>query len=386
VKRFIPIPAVLALALAACGGAASVSSPSSGPITASASVNTGSAAASKPAAASTKPAASTSAAAPASAKPAASGAASAKPAASASAGPVVGNLFSVQAMEYSFAAPDSIPGGMTTIRLTDNGKEPHEVQLVKLNSGVTADQFQTALRNPNPAELLKVAVGTGGVPAVDPGGTAEAVMDLQAGQYYLICFLPGPDGMPHFLHGMVKALTVNAPAASASAAASPQAAASITMSDFTFDMPSSLPAGTTIVKVTNNGPQLHQMAVAKLAPGKTVQDVSQFFASQPAGPPPSGASGAPAAASASAKPAASGAAASGAARPEAGASGGPQAAAGPPPFEDMGGMNGLSKGESGWAVLNLTPGNWVALCAIPDQSGSLKPHVDLGMIKAFTVQ
>jgi len=253
---------------------------------------------------------------------------------------------------------------MTTIRLTDAGKEPHEVQLFRLNQGVTADQFQAALKNPNPAEALKVSTATGGVAAVDPGGTAESVMDLKPGQYFLVCFLPDPNGLPHLAHGMVKPLTVMAPAASASAGASPQANTTVTLKDFSFDMPASLPAGTVIVKVTNDGPQPHQMEIAKLAPGKTSQDVSTFFASQPAPP----ASGAPAASSSAA------------------ASGKPQAAAGPPPFQDLGGMNGLSKGESGWAVLNLTPGDYVAFCAIPDENGSLKPHIDLGMIKAFSVK
>lgn len=364
VKRVV-FPLSLMLTLAACGGTASVSSPPSGPATASASVST----------ASTKPAASVSVASPA--KPAASTssspAASGQPAASLSAGPVVGNPFSVQATEYSFSAPDSLPGGLTTIRLTDTGKEPHEVQLFRLNSGVTTDQFQTALKNPNPAEVLKLTTADGGVAAVDPGGTAESVMDLLPGQYYLVCFLPDANGIPHLVHGMVKPLTVNQPAASASAVASPQAGATVTLKDFSFDMPATLPAGTTIVKVTNDGPQTHQMEVAKVAPGKTAQEVASFFANQPSGPPPS----------AAVAPAASGSAAASAAppaRPEASVSGKPQATPGPPPFQDLGGMNGLAKGESGWAVLNLTPGDYVALCAIPDAGGSLKPHVDLGMI------
>ena len=335
-------------------------------------------------AASTKPAASASAAVSASPATSAAGstAASAKPAAAsgkpaASAAPVVGNLFTIQATEYKFDAPDSIPGGLTTIRLTDVGKQPHEAQLFRLNSGVTGDQFQTALKNPNPAGALKLSTATGGVAAVDPGTTAESIMDLQPGQYYLLCFLPDANGVPHFVHGMLKAFTVTKPSA---AAASPQASTTVTLKDFTFEMPATLPAGATIVKVTNEGPQPHQMEIARLAPGKTAQDVTSFFASQPSGPPP--ASAVAAAASGSAAPAS----AAPPARPEAPASGKLQAAPGPPPFQALGGMNGLSKGESGWAVLNLTPGDYVAFCAIPDISGSLKPHIDLGMIKAFTVK
>ncbi len=50
-------------------------------------------------------------------------------------------------------------------------------------------------------------------------------------------------------------------------------------------------------------------------------------------------------------------------------------------------MNALSRGNSGIVVLDLKPGDYVALCNVPDQS---KPngdsHVHLGMIKAFTVK
>jgi len=53
----------------------------------------------------------------------------------------------------------------------------------------------------------------------------------------------------------------------------------------------------------------------------------------------------------------------------------------------MGGMNALTKGNTGIAVFDLTPGNYVAICNVPDQS---KPngdsHAHLGMIKGFIVK
>jgi hypothetical protein len=53
----------------------------------------------------------------------------------------------------------------------------------------------------------------------------------------------------------------------------------------------------------------------------------------------------------------------------------------------MGGMNALTKGTTGITVLDLSPGNYVAVCNVPDQS---MPHGDahahLGMIKGFTVK
>jgi hypothetical protein len=42
-----------------------------------------------------------------------------------------------------------------------------------------------------------------------PGAHAFVDLDLEPGEYGLICFLPDmKDGKPHFHHGMVKKITV----------------------------------------------------------------------------------------------------------------------------------------------------------------------------------
>jgi hypothetical protein len=60
-------------------------------------------------------------------------------------------------------------------------------------------------------------------------------------------------------------------------------------------------------------------------------------------------------------------------------------AAGPPPFEVVGGMQALATGMRGWAVLDLAPGNYLAICAVPDPASG-QPHLALGMIASFTVE
>jgi hypothetical protein len=92
------------------------------------------------------------------------------------------------------------------------------------------------------------------------------------------------------------------------------------MKDFSFDGPATLSAGKQVVKVVNQGPQLHEWNVMKLAPCKTPEDIGKFFAS------PSG----------------------------------------PPPFASLGGLNGVQKDGVGFVNLDLTPGNYVAICNIPD--------------------
>src|SRR6266516_7243860 len=49
-----------------------------------------------------------------------------------------------------------------------------------------------------------------------------------------------------------------------------------------------------------------------------------------------------------------------------------------------GGIQPIEPGLSNWLELNLAPGNYVAVCFVPEISGI--SHVDEGMIKEITVQ
>lgn len=109
------------------------------------------------------------------------------------------------------------------------------------------------------------------------------MLDLKAGNYVLLCFIASADGVPHLAKGMVKPIQVVA--AGQSGAQAPQADASIVLKDFAFEMPAEVKAGKQTWEIKNAGPQLHEMVIFKLAPGKTMDDVGAFFQS-PAGPPP----------------------------------------------------------------------------------------------------
>ena len=71
----------------------------------------------------------------------------AAPVASAAAAP---NVVNIVATDYKFDAPDSIPAGLTTFRMTDSGKELHHATLIRLDSGKTAADFATGLKTMKP--------------------------------------------------------------------------------------------------------------------------------------------------------------------------------------------------------------------------------------------
>lgn len=244
----------------------------------------------------------------------------------------------VDAADYSYTTPETVNAGWVRVTLTNSGAEPHHVQFLRLNDGVTAQQFEDALKQAE-GPALAMTKQVGGVGAIHPGGSASAVINLPAGEYIILCFIPSPgDHMAHHTRGMIKSLTVQP--ASGPSASEPKADMTVHLKDFMFEMPDSLTAGPLIIQVINDGPEAHEFNILRLADGKTTNDVMQFLGG----------------------------------------------AGGPPPFAPVGGMNGLDTGVIGYAELNLAPGTYVAICNIPSPKAEGHPHFTLGMIKEFTVK
>ena len=55
------------------------------------------------------------------------------------------NVVTITATDYAFALPDTIPAGLTTFRLVNQGKELHHASLVRLAAGTGAADFQAGL-------------------------------------------------------------------------------------------------------------------------------------------------------------------------------------------------------------------------------------------------
>src|SRR5256886_11719499 len=83
------------------------------------------------------------------------------------------SLVTITATDYAFGVPDTIPAGLTTFRLVNQGKELHHASLVRLGDGKTTADFQAALaaamtrHTPFPAWIGFA----GGPNTVSPGAT-----------------------------------------------------------------------------------------------------------------------------------------------------------------------------------------------------------------------
>jgi uncharacterized cupredoxin-like copper-binding protein len=243
----------------------------------------------------------------------------------------------IKTSDYAFEAPAKVEAGLVSINLINEGQEPHHAQLIRLNEGVTLEQFQGAMQE-SPEAALALITLAGGPGVIDPGHSQQVVVELTPGQYVLVCFVPSHDGMPHLAKGMMATMEV---VAGDSVADAPEikADATIKLLDFSFALPAQIKAGPQIWKVVNEGAQAHEFALIKLAEGKTMADVSAFMESPH----------------------------------------------GLPPFEDAGGLQAIAPGAAGWVSLDLQPGNYVALCYVPDPATG-HAHLALGMVMPFSVK
>jgi hypothetical protein len=98
---------------------------------------------------------------------------------------------------------------------------------------------------------------------------------LPAGNYAFVCLIPVSDGIPHAAKGMVAPFTVTEPPAEAAAA--PTSDGQIITNEYSFTVPPSF-SGKGTFEIFNKGQQNHEMAVYKIADGKTLADVQAFLA------------------------------------------------------------------------------------------------------------
>jgi hypothetical protein len=236
----------------------------------------------------------------------------------------------IVAEEYAFSGPERIDGGWKTIRLKNKGHEIHHVQFLKLPAEKTGKDFNEALASDS-TRLPSWVVRYGGVNSVMPGEEATVIINLDPGEYVLICGIPDKRGLPHVIRGMSKSIQVTSPDHEPDDAPAPDVTVLMKEFSYVFDRP--LTVGERMVRVRNNGTQAHELLLLKLAPGASVQDFLELY--------------------------------------EPGALGN---AAG----RTIGGLTGLSPGREAFLPLHVAPGRYGILCFLADPRRRT-PHFMAGM-------
>lgn len=243
------------------------------------------------------------------------------------------NVVTVVATDYAFAVADTLPAGLTTLRLANAGTETHHMVVMRLAEGKTLADVQAMKPEDSVPSWLSFPGSPG---AIAPGDTSTTTALFAPGQYVMACYIMSPDGVPHVAKGMMRPFIVKGPAATAP---EPEADVSVTLSDYTFTFSKPLTAGTHVIRVENAGPQIHEITFERLAEGKTMQDLMSWD------------------------------------------QGGMK---GPPPTRSSGGLVGPNKGDHAFLTITLRPGKYVVVCYVPDQKDG-KPHMAHGMIQEITI-
>jgi hypothetical protein len=89
-----------------------------------------------------------------------------------------------QGKEAVFTAPKSIEGGLVELTVTNEGKAPHGVQLIRYTGGHTPQEVLEIVSG----ETKKIPDwirGEGGIGGVEPGKTASGTLNLEAGNFLI---------------------------------------------------------------------------------------------------------------------------------------------------------------------------------------------------------
>jgi len=236
----------------------------------------------------------------------------------------------IVAEEYTFSGPERIDRGWKTVRLKNQGREIHHVQFLKLPTDKTSKDFNEALASDS-TRLPSWVVRYGGVNSVMPGEDATVIINLDPGEYVLICGIPDKRGLPHVIRGMTKSTQVTT--LDHSPAGAPSQDVTVTMKEFSYAFDRPLTAGDRMVRVRNDGTQAHELLLLKLAPGASVQNFLERY--------------------------------------EPGILGNPAG-------RTIGGLTGLSPGREAFLPLHVEPGRYGILCFLADPRRRT-PHFMAGM-------
>jgi len=245
--------------------------------------------------------------------------------------------YTIVASDFSYEAPDTIPGGFVTLKLVNNGKTYHHVQLVRLLDGKTYADLMEGLKHMQPGMAPPPWIeDIAGPNTPEPGGQSRLVRELVPGDYAILCFVDTPDHVPHVMKGMARQLTVIAP--TGDPAPAPTADVTVQMSDYAWSVSTPLTAGRHVLRMENLAQQSHEMFVVKLDEGKTKDDFMKWGMTFD----------------------------------------------GPPPGKAFGGISGQKPGDVSYLPIELIPGNYLMVCFLPDAKDG-KPHLAHGMIQEFTI-
>lgn len=237
----------------------------------------------------------------------------------------------------AFDAPRSTGGGLVELRLTNEGKAPHGVQLVRFEGDHTADEALEVVESESDKTPEWVRA-EGGIGAVEAGRVGIADLNLEAGNFVIV------DAAALGGHPATAEMKVS----DGSAGDLPSTDATVVAEEagedeYAWDV-SGLKAGSNKVTFDSQGDQAIHLILAAPVKGKAppLSQIEKEFAEE----------------------------------------NGP-----PPPYIDLEAIQStavLDGGKSQTTELDLRPGKYIFFCPLTDRDGG-KPHDQEGLLSIETV-
>jgi len=117
----------------------------------------------------------------------------------------------VDLIDFQFTMPEQVKAGAQTWQIENKGEQWHEMAVLKLNEGVTVQDVLAMMMSETPPDGPPPYEEMAFWAPMSAGERAWMDVDLPAGEYTVLCFLPDFASDPpksHLEHGMVRTLTV----------------------------------------------------------------------------------------------------------------------------------------------------------------------------------
>jgi hypothetical protein len=234
-----------------------------------------------------------------------------------------------------------IPDGYVLMNVVNNSKDNNSAGVLGPGPGRTMDDLKAAAATPEASDeippFLYEATVLGGPGDIDPGKSAQAVINVPAGDWAV------------FAEGSQPPVFISAKQTADSSTRPPTADTKIELGDFYFNgFSEGVKPGPQVWEVTNTGKQIHMMVVGKVPDGTTEQQVIDTFTAQETGTPVAGALQ-----ESDLQPAGTG-------------------------------VLLISSGQTMYVTADLEAGTYVALCFVTDPQ-THKLHAMEGMVSVFQV-
>lgn len=242
--------------------------------------------------------------------------------------------FRIIATDAGFEAPESVVAGLRHIVFENRGTAIHEAMLVKLPTGLSANDYVAAVRAGS--LFPEGATDYSGPGLTSPGETVELWLRVDPGQYILICWNNG-----HATSTAVHSFTVQGPRADD---ATPMEDLVLKLVDYRFDLDRDLHKGMQVIRVETPGPGMHEVDFYRLHEGATAADLTRWRKEKGDGPAPAAALG--------------------------------------------GVLDSHDRSRVVWLRRNFSAGRYVLHCEMPvttDASGDLT-HADVGMVREIEIK